>query len=153
MTRHSSLLRIALVLLGTSLLPTVEALTPVTKAPPKLAIRWLGTLTVSPAIAAPGTRFVGTVKLLRPTDGDLRVNLGLNDSTAIAGVGFELDGVVVPQSVTVPAGKDQATFIIDTADTYTKMNAMSKTFTARAYQGPHSLAASFTIDIRRTSRP
>lgn len=143
MNRNARLFSIALLLLGASLQPAAQAQTPVTKLPPNLTIRWLNTLTVSPSSAVAGTKFTGTVKLARPAASDMQVGLGLDGAQAIEGIGFVLNGVVVPPFVKVLAGQDQANFTVTTGP-LTKIR--SKTFTARAYYGSESLAASFTVN-------
>jgi len=142
MSSNARFVSIAFVL-GMSLLPAAQAQTPVPKVPSNLTIRWLNTLSISPTSAAAGSKFTGTVKLARAAVGDMRVDLGLDGAKPVEGAGFVLDGVIVPQSVTVPAGKDQATFTITTSSSVTWIG--SKTFTARAYYGSESLSASFTV--------
>ena len=57
------------------------------------------------------------MKPARRAASDLRVDLSLAGGTAIEGVGFALDGVIVPQFVSVPAGRVKATFTITTSGT------------------------------------
>ncbi|MBP5991126.1 MAG: hypothetical protein KA766_14065 [Piscinibacter sp.] len=144
MNRNSRLLSIAFLLLGASLHPAAQAQTPVTKLPQGLTVKWLNTLTISPSSAVAGTKFTGTVKLARPAASDMQVSLGLDGAQATEGIGFVLNGVVMPPFVKVLAGQDRAAFTVTTSGSVAKIR--SKTFTARAYYGSESLAASFTVN-------
>lgn len=143
------MISIAFVLLGTGLPAATRAQTPLPKAPPDLTIKWLDTLAVSPASATAGTRFTGTVKLARRAVGDLRVSLGLDGAKAVEGAGFVLDGVIVPQFLVVPNGRDQAAFTITSSGSATWTG--SRAFTVRAYYASEKLSAGFTV-IRLANR-
>ena len=144
MNIHASSISTAFIAICMTLSTAASAQTPVPKSPPNLTIRWLSGMTVSPAIATAGTRFTGTVKLARPAVGDMRLGLGLVGGTAVEGAGFVLDGVIVPQFVTVPAGKAQATFGITTSGAANWVG--SKKFTATAAYSSEHLSASFTVN-------
>jgi hypothetical protein len=144
MTIHARSVSAVFFALGMTLAAAVSAQTPVQRSPSNLTIRWLGSMTVSPAVATAGTKFAGTVKLARPAVSDMRLGLGLVGGTAVEGAGFVLDGVIVPQYVTVPAGKDQATFGITTSGAAGWIG--SKTFTATASYSSERLSASFTVN-------
>lgn len=130
--------------LGMTLAAAVSAQTPVQRSPSNLTIRWLGSMTVSPAVATAGTKLAGTVKLMRPAVSDMRLGLGLVGGTAVEGAGFVLDGVIVPQYVTVPAGKDRATFGITTSGAATWVG--TKKFTATAAYSSEHLSADFSVN-------
>ncbi len=150
MSIHRRAISTAIALLGVTLSIAVPAQTPLPKSAPNLTIRWLSSMAVSPASATAGTKFTGTVKLARRAASDLRVDLSLTGGTAIEGVGFALDGVIVPQFVTVPAGRDQATFTITTSGTAGTWIG-SKMFTAKASYSSERLSAGFTV-IRLANR-
>ncbi|MDP1690663.1 MAG: hypothetical protein Q8L49_01640 [Burkholderiaceae bacterium] len=145
MNIHARSISTVLFALCMTLSTAASAQTPVQKRPPNLTIRWLSSMTVSPAVANAGTKLIGTVKLERPAVSNLRVDLGLIGATAVEGAGFVLDGVIVPQSVTVPAGRDQATFTIMTSGT-ASTRIGSKKFTATASYSSESLSADFTVN-------
>ena len=97
MDRANLLISIIVVLLGMSLVTVTQAQTPIQKAPQDLTLMWLYSLAVSPASRAAGTRFTGTVKLMRAAIADTKVDLGLAGSKAVEGAGFLLDGSLGPR--------------------------------------------------------
>lgn len=143
MKRMVRLISIVLVLLGMSLPTVTQAQTPIPTSPPKLELKWLYSLAVSPATASAGTKFTGTVKLMRAAFSDMKVGLGLVGAQAVEGAGFVLDGVIMPVSVTVPKGSAQATFTVTSSSSVTWTG--SKTFTAEAYLGSEKKTTSFTV--------
>jgi hypothetical protein len=119
------------------------AQTLVPKAPPNLTILWLKSLSFNPASANVGGTITGTVTLMRPAVGSLQVGLNLSGAQPVEGGLWALDGVVMPNKVTVQAGSDKGTFTIASSSSVTWTG--TKSFTVAATNGSERLSGTFSV--------
>ena len=119
------------------------AQTPTLNTAPKLTLQWLRAVSVSPISVTAGASAQGTVTLLRPAAANMSVKLVLIGSAPIEGVANYVDGVQIPTAVTIPAGKDRASFVVTT--TASPAWAGTKTFVVNATYGSETVKTSFTV--------
>lgn len=161
-TTMSTLIRflpMVIAVLGASMPTVIEAQTPLPRptplprTPPKLTMRWLDTLTVSPTNVAAGMNITGTVKLMRPAVSRIVVTLALSDSTASEEEILYGDCVSMPTRIYVEPNTDHNSFTISTLTPAAKrpstQTGSSKTFSVTASYNNGSERASATFTVTR----
>ncbi len=138
---------LALVIAGVAwpVLPTFGATSArlPTQQVPKLSLKWLGSLTLSPQTAKAGQSITGTVVLLRKAIENLHVSLRVDGAT-LNEIGVQvIDNVVVPAEVVIPTDNDRSTFQIGT--TANTRFSGNKTYQITASNGSESVSQTFTV--------
>ncbi|MBK7251739.1 MAG: hypothetical protein IPI06_12980 [Gammaproteobacteria bacterium] len=153
MTTFIRLLPVVIAVLGASMPAVIEAQTPLPPVKPKLTMRWLDTLTVSPTPAAAGTNITATVKLMRPAASRMLITLALSDSTVSEGETLYGDCVAMPTQIYVEPNAYRGNFTINTlapaARRPSTQYGSSKTFTITASYGSGSDRISTTFTVTR----
>lgn len=129
--------------LGVVMTSAAVAQTPSLKTAPKISLQWLRGVSVSPISVTAGATAQGTVTLLRSAATNMSVKLVLLGSAPPEGVVNYVDGVQIPTAVTIPVGKDRASFAVTT--TASPNWAGTKTFMVNATYGSESVSTSFTV--------
>lgn len=143
MKKTSFAISAALLLLGAGLVAATQAQTPV-QTLPKLTLRQLNSLTVSPTPARLGTRLTATLTLTRVTDGSLPVSFSLSEARLSEGNILRAESAWMPATTTVPAGSDRVNVTIETR-TSPRSWSVSKTFTLGAHVGSEHISTTFTL--------
>jgi hypothetical protein len=146
----TSSLTLGALLIAIGLPGPAAAQTPLPNFPPKIELKWLGTLTLSPAShyvsPSAGGQVTGTLTLLRPAINATTVTLSMVGATVAEGPFQLADGVALPYSVSIPAGQSRGTFTILTSKgTWWG----TKQFTVNAALGSERVSASFTLMTRK----
>jgi hypothetical protein len=127
-----------------------QAQTPVPAAKPSIALKWLGPLTVQPTTGRAGAELTGTVNLLRPTIGEIKVDRLLSPAmlqvegfapghSAWVGNSAMLDA----RPLIFAKGQTQQTFKITT---FPPRSGASITYTVSAIYGNERVSATFTVN-------
>jgi hypothetical protein len=128
----------AIAVLGLGFPATMQAQTPLPKLPPQPKLRWLGSVTISPASVRAGNDATGKVTLLRPAIEDMTIAISIPGGTPIDGGFWVLGGILVGGNATIPAGSDRGTFWIKSSAT-----AGARTITIVASYATETKSASF----------
>jgi hypothetical protein len=138
--------------LGIGLPGLVAAQTPVPKSPPKIELKWLLSLTLSPerhyVTPSRGGQVTGRVTLRRSAIRDTTINLSMTGAlpSEESDPGIQTaDGATIPRLMTIPDGESHGTFTISTSPGTGKR---TKQFTVFATLGSESVSASFTVRTR-----
>lgn len=153
MKAFSRFLPMVIVIIGASMPAVIEAQTPLPTVKPKLTMRWLDTLTVSPTTAAAGTNITATVKLLRPAVSRMLITLSLSDSTAAEGEVLYGDCVSMPTRLYLEPNTASGNFTIYTLTPAARRPSTrvgsTKTFTITASYGSGSDVVSTKFTVTR----
>lgn len=124
-------------------LPTFGAISGPTQTVPKVTLKWLSALSLSPQTAKAGQTITGTVVLLRNAIENLTVSLHINGAQ-VNEIGVQvINNVMAPIRVVIPAGSDRSTFQIQT--TANIKYTGNKTYQITASLGTESLSQTFTV--------
>jgi len=135
-------------LLGFGLSTATLAQTPKLQVQPNLTLKWLNSLTISPATVPGGTSATGTVTLLRPAVAAMLLDLKLvNAIHTDSGVWLQ-DGNYVQMVLSIPAGSDRGTFSV-----FTTAESAPRTLTVEVRYGKEMRSASVSTTRPRTTSP
>jgi hypothetical protein len=145
----TSYLTVGTLVFGMLLPGTAAAQAPLPNTAPRIDLKWLASLKLSPAshYVSPSTggQVTGTLTLLRPAVKDTTVALSMPGATVAEGPFQLADGAAIPYSVSIPARKSQGTFtIITSKGTWSG----SRQFTVNATLGSERVSASFKLLTR-----
>jgi hypothetical protein len=151
MRRSNPLPTFAVLALCAGLPGVAAAQTPLPSTAPKVEIKWLASLGLSPSshYVSPtaGGRVVGTLTLLRPAVASTTVTLSMTGATTTAeGPMLLADGASLPRSITIPAGSNKGSF---TVTTFKGTWWGTKKFTVDATLGSERVSASFDLTTRQ----
>jgi hypothetical protein len=115
-----------------------------TQQVPKLSLKWLTAMTLSPTTAAAGQNITGTVVLMR--NAVEKIDIGLRvDGAQFNEVGVQvIDNVIAPVRVSISPGNDKATFQIDTSKN-TRFTG-TKSYRITASYGSESVSQTFAVN-------